>query len=208
MGLITMKRISIGWSLILALLASPLLASAQGIEGKFTAVGPLPPRKSANTVVVEEFLNFTCPHCNNFREVAKPVLEKYGKRVKLVHLPLLFRGQADAPLRLFFVAQEQGKEDVIVNALFDAAFKSNVNVYDPAVVNYLARTNGLAQAYQKDGNAAWVTQRIAAVVARANTFQVDSTPTLVLQGAMKMSPETRMEAFVSEMDGVIGQLLK
>lgn len=203
-----MKRIAIGLGLILALLASPLLALGQGIEGKFTAVGPVPPRKSANAVVVEEFLNFTCPHCNNFREVAKPVLEKYGKRVKLLHLPLLFRGQADGPLRLFFVAQEQGKEELIVNALFDAAFKSNVNIYDPAVVNYLARTNGLAEAYQKDGNAAWVTQRIAAVAARANAFKVDSTPTLVLQGAMKMSPETKMETFVNDVDGVIGQLLK
>ncbi len=183
-------------------------ASAEGIQGKFTAVGPVPAGKSAESVVIEEFLNFTCPHCNTFREAAKPLQAKYGKRMKLVHSPLLFRGQQDPPLRLFFVAQSQGKEEQIVEALFDAAFKYNVNIYDPAVVNYLARTNGLAQAYEKEGNAPWVTQRIAAVLARANSFGVDSTPTLVLQGALRMTPETKMETFLADLDGVIGQLLK
>jgi predicted DsbA family dithiol-disulfide isomerase len=203
-----MKRFPIVFLLATLLLGAPFLALAQGVQGNYTAVGPLPPRKSAETVVVEEFLNFTCPHCNNFRDVAKPVFEKYGKRVKLVHLPLLFRGQADPPVRLFFVAQAQGKEEAIVTALFDAAFKYNVNIYDPAVVNYIARTNGLAEAYAKDGNAEWVSKKIAEAVARANTFGVDSTPTLVLQSAMKMTPDARMETFVAGFDGVVGQLLK
>lgn len=208
MELTPTRRTLLALGLFAALVATPLLAMAQGIEGKFTAVGPVPARKSVDTVVVEEFLNFTCPHCNSFRDAAKPLLAKYGKRLKLIHSPLLFRGQQDPPLRLFFVAQSQGKENEIVEALFDAAFKYNVNIYDPAVVNYLARTNGLAQAYEKEGNAAWVTQRIAAVVARANTFGVDSTPTLVLQGALRMTPETRIETFLADVDGVVGELLK
>lgn len=190
------------------LLGTSLAASAQGLKGNFIPVGPVPPAKSAQTVVVEEFLNFTCPHCNNFREVSKPVFDTHGKRLKLVRMPILFRGQADPPLRLYFVAQAQGKEDLIADALFDAAFKYNVNIYDPSVVNFIARTNGLSDAFAKDGNADWVTKKIADVVAKANAFGIDSTPTLVLQGAIKMTPESRMETFVADFDGVVKQLLK
>lgn len=203
---VTRRIIWIG--LLTALAAWPALAQAQGISGNYSAVGPLPPRKSADVVVVEEFLNFTCSHCNNFREVAKPVFDKYGKRLKLVRIPLLFRGQADPPLRLFFIAQANGKEELIHDVLFDAAFKYNVNIYDPAVVSYLARTNGLAEAYARDSGADWVTRKIAEAVARANAVGVEATPTLVVQGAMKMTPQGRMELFVQGFDFVVGELLR
>lgn len=203
-----MKRILTALLFLVPFLAAPLLVQAQGITGDFTAVGPVPPRHSAETVVVEEFLNFTCPHCNHFREVSKPVFAKYGKRLKLVRMPLLFRGQTDPPLRLFFVAQAHGKEDVIADALFDAAFKYNVNIYDPAVVNYLARTNGLADDYAKQGQEDWVTKKIADVVAKAQTFGIDATPTLVVQDAIKMTPDSTMETFVDGFGSVVGQLLK
>jgi predicted DsbA family dithiol-disulfide isomerase len=198
------RRIGLG----AALVAAPLLTLAQGVSGNYSAIGPVPPRKSADVVVVEEFLNFTCPHCNSFREVAKPVFERYGKRVKLVRLPLLFRGQADPPLRLFFVAQANGKEDLIHDVLFDAAFKYNVNIYDSSVVNYLARTNGLAEAYSREGGADWVTRKIAEAAMRANTVGVEVTPTLVIQGAMKMTPQGRMDLFVLEFEGVVRELLR
>lgn len=191
-----------------ALAASPALVLAQGAGGNYSVVGPVPPRKSADVVVVEEFLNFTCPHCNSFREAAKPVFGKYGKRVKLVRIPLLFRGQADPPLRLFFVAQANGKEELIHDALFDAAFKYNVNIYDPAVVSYLARTNGLAEAYARDGASDWVTRKIAEAAVRANAAGVEATPTLIVQGAMKMTPQGRMDLFVQGFDFVVGDLLR
>jgi protein dithiol oxidoreductase (disulfide-forming) len=192
----------------LAILATTQTAHAQALIGKFTVLHDAPAPKSLDVVVVEEFLNFSCPHCNNFREVAKPVFAKYGKRVKLVWVPVLFRGQIDAPLRLFYIAREQGKEQEIEQALFEASFKAGVNVFDPQVVGYLARTHGLQDAYSKDGNAEWVTQRIADGHARADNFGVEATPTLVLQGTLRMVPEATMQEFVANLDSVLSQLLK
>lgn len=159
-------------------------------------------------MVVEEFLNFSCPHCNKFREVAKPVFEKYGKRVKLVRIPILFRGQDDAPLRLFYIGQAKGLEDRLDEALFSASFKSNVNVFDPRVVSYLARSEGIKPAYDRDSGADWVTSRIANGQARADAYGVEATPTLVLQGALRLVPETTMEEFVGNFDRMLAQLLK
>lgn len=194
----------------LIVLADVREAKAQALVGKFAAVRDAPAPKSLDVVVVEEFLNFSCPHCNHFRDVAKPVFAKYGKRVKLIWVPVLFRGQVDAPLRLFYIARNQGlpKEQEIEAALFEASFKAGVNVFDPQVVSYLARTHGLLDAYTKESPAQWVTQRIADGHARADSFGVDATPTLVLQGALRLVPDSTMEEFVANFDSLVGQLLK
>ena len=182
--------------------------SAEQLKGNFVALKATPAPHSLDTVVVEEFLNFSCPHCNKFREVAKPVFEKYGKRVKLIRIPILFRGHDDAPLRLFYIGQAKGLEDRMDEALFGASFKSNVNVFDPRVVSYLARSEGLKPAYDQDAGADWVSSRIASGQARADGYGVEATPTLVLQGSLRMVPETTMEEFVGNFDRMLAQLLK
>lgn len=205
------SRARLAWLGVLIATAALLLPGAviaQNLTGKYTVLTTAPALHSLDVVVVEEFLNFTCPHCNNFREAAKPVFAKYGKRLKLVRVPVLFRGQIDAPLRLFYIAQTKGKEDQIDQALFDAAFRNNVNVFDPQVVGYLARTNGLQADYEKDAGAGWVERRIADGHARADGFGVEATPTLVLQGSLRLVPEGTMQDFVQNFDRVVAQLLK
>src|SRR5574341_72712 len=199
-----MKRIPI--LLATALLAGASIAAAQPLEGAFTALGPVPARQSADTAVVELFINFTCPHCNDFRPVAKPVFQKYGNRIKLIRHPILFPGQADAPLRLFFVAQAHGKEEQIETALFDAAFNYGVNIYDPAVVNYLARSNDLADAYRNESGSDAVTRKIAASRTQAETYGVNSTPSIVVQRVLLVAPGRSMETFVAGFDAVVGGL--
>ncbi len=190
---------------VLLLGSVPILRAA---DQDVATVGPVPKDHSLDTVVVEEYLNFTCPHCNTFREASKPLFAKYGKRIKLVRMPVLFKGQTDPPLRLFFIAEAQGKQEMISDVLFDTAFKYNVDIYDPAVVGYLARTNGLAEAYQKDAASEWVSRRVQDVEARASTFGVNATPTVVVQGALRIVPEGPMADFIGTIDRVVGQLLK
>jgi protein-disulfide isomerase len=192
----------------LGLLMCAAFASAQPVDGPFTAVGPVPARRSAATVTVEVFINFTCPHCNDFRTMAKPVFQKHGKRLKMVLHPILFPGQGEAPLRLFFVAQAHGKGEQMETALFEAAFNYGVNIYDPAVVNYLARGNDLADAYQKEGGSEAITGKIAASRSLADKYGVNSTPSLVLQKSLLLAPDRAMSEFVAGFDGVVGKLLK
>jgi protein-disulfide isomerase len=201
-------RASLFVGLLLFATAAPNDANAQALKGKYTALTQAPPPHSADVVVVEEFLNFNCPHCNSFREAAKPVFAKYGKRLKLVRVPILFRGQIDAPLRLFYIAQAHGKEEIIDQALFEAAFQYGVNVFDPQVVSYLARTNDLQQPYEKDAAAEWVTRRIADGHVRADGFGIDATPSLVLQGSLRLVPDSSMGDFVANFDQLVAQLLK
>ncbi len=198
-------RTIFGSACLLGFLA--LQAGAQ-IEGAYESIGPIPGKHSLDTVVYEEYINFTCSHCNNFRAAALPIKEKFRDKLRIVYIPILFRGQNDAAMRLFYIAQQQGLEEQIQDALFDATFRYGVNINDPAVVSYLARSAGLGEAYASEAGADWVTQKVEAAMAKAREAGVTATPTVVLQGTVRVLPRGGMQAFVDNLDRLITQLLK
>lgn len=195
---------------MLALLLGAALASrarAQ-LDGVFETISSAPAAHSLDTVTFEEYFNFTCPHCNNFRTAAQPLKERYAKQLRIVNIPIMFRGQTDAPLRLFYIAQSLGREEEIKALIFDAAFRYGVNPYDPQVTSYLARSSGLGEVYAKELNAAWVNRKVEESMAKVEQAGVRATPTVVLQGALRLVPEAGMSQYVANLDHLIGQLLK
>ena len=192
---------------VLLLVCTALPLKAQ-IEGVFDAIGPLPAKHSVDVVVFEEYLNFTCPHCNNFRLAFEPLKARFGDRVQFQNIPILFRGQSDSILRLFYIAQRAGDEEQMKETIFDATFKYGVNINDPAIVSYLARSSGLGSAYEKDSDSEWVNQKVMDSRRRADEAGITATPTVILQGAIRVSPKGGIDVFVANLGRIIGQLLK
>ncbi|MDH5753580.1 MAG: DsbA family protein [Deltaproteobacteria bacterium] len=183
-------------------------AAAGQLKGEFDKVGNVPAVKSLDKVVFEEFFNFTCPHCNNFRKASKSMLDKHAKRLKIVNTPIIFPKQADYPLRLYYVAEKLGKGEEIKALIFNATFEYSVNVYDPATVDFIARSAGIGEEYKAQGQSDWVNRKIEDSMVRAKKYGVQATPTVVLQESMLISPSTGMTEFVNNIDALISQVLK
>ena len=171
--------------LLLLILALPV-NSAERIRGHYAVVGKVPKAHTVEKVVFEEFMNFGCPHCNNLREASIEFRKKQKDRVEFIDIPIVFRGQDDAPLRLYYVARKLGKGDQIKDELFKARFTHGVDVFDKGIVNYLARSLGLSEAFQKEKDALWVNQLIAEGELKAQQYGLTGTPTVVLQYSLKM----------------------
>jgi len=196
------------FSTILLLLFFSNFAFSNPPKGDYLEVKPPPKLNSLEIITFDEYFNFTCPHCNNFNKASIKLKEKHKTLIKINYIPVLFRNQSDFPLRLFYIAESKGKALEIKNLIFSAAFEQNVNIYDPNVVNYLARVSGLAEVYKKEGNADWVTQRIFAAQTQAEEVGVRATPTVVLAGSLLVSPKKGMNTFVANLDSLINQLAK
>ena len=170
---------------LLLILALPV-NSAERIRGHYAVVGKVPKAHTLEKVVFEEFMNFGCPHCNNLREASIEFRKQQKDRVKFIDIPIVFRGQDDAPLRLYYVARKLGKGDQIKDELFKARFTHGVDVFDKGIVNYLARSLGLSEAFQKEKDAPWVNQLLAEGELKAQQYGLTGTPTVVLQYSLKM----------------------
>ncbi len=160
--------------------------SKESIRGNYSIVGEMPTKNSLKKVTYEEFINFGCTHCNKLYKASKDFRVKYSEIIEFVDIPILFRGQNDAPLRLYFIAKKIGKGDLVKDELFKASFEHGVNVFDPGIVSFLARSLGIYKEFKKEKQQGWVKKLIENGKIKSDTYQITGTPTVVIQQAMKM----------------------
>ena len=194
--------------LICSLVMTFSVAAQESIRGHYNVVGNIPAAHSVKKVVYEEFMNFGCSHCNNLYKASRNFRKKFADKVEFIDIPIVFRGQDDSPLRLYYVAKKIGKGDLIIDELFKASFTHNVNVFDPGITNYLARSLGIHKEFQKEKDQKWVNQLIKDGERKATIYGLTGTPTIVIQYALKMDigPYGTMAGFVKKIPETIADL--
>ena len=190
-------------------LAFPVYAK-ESIRGHFEIVGPVPSVHSVKKVVFEEFMNFGCSHCNTLHNASKDFRKKFADKVEFIDIPIVFRGQDDSPLRLYYVARKIGKGKLIKDELFKASFTHGVNIFDSGITNYLARSLGMNKEFQQEKDKAWVNNLIKEGERKSAIYGVSGTPTVVIQRALKMEigPYGTMSEFIKIVPETIADLIQ
>ena len=190
-------------------LAFPVYAK-ESIRGHFEIVGSVPNVHSVKKVVFEEFMNFGCSHCNTLHNASKDFRKKFADKVEFIDIPIVFRGQDDSPLRLYYVARKIGKGKLIKDELFKASFTHGVNIFDSGIANYLARSLGMNKEFQQEKDKAWVNNLIKEGERKSAIYGVSGTPTVVIQRALKMEigPYGTMSEFIKIVPETIADLIQ
>ena len=186
------------------------VSAKESIRGHFEIVGSVTTAYSVKKVVFEEFMNFGCSHCNELHKASKDFRKKFADKVQFIDIPIVFRGQDDSPLRLYYVARKIGKGKLIKDELFKARFTHGVNVFDPGIANYLARSLGMNKEFQQEKDKAWVNKLIKEGERKSAIYRVSGTPTVVIQHALKMDigPYGTMSQFVKKVPETIADLIQ
>ena len=172
--------------LALGIIMSFSISANEKIRGHYKLVGNKPESKSIKKIVFEEFINFGCSHCNKLHKASKEFRKNFADQIEFVDIPIVFKDQDDSPLRLYYVARKIGKGDLIKDELFNASFIHGVNVFDPGVTNYLARSLGISKEFQKEKDLQWVNQLIRDGEKKSLIYGVRGTPTVIIQQTLKM----------------------
>ena len=185
------------------------VSAKESIRGHFEIVGSVPTAYSVKKVVFEEFMNFGCSHCNELHKASKDFRKKFADKVQFIDIPIVFRGQDDSPLRLYYVARKIGKGKLIKDELFKARFTHGVNVFDPGIANYLARSLGMNKEFQQEKDQAWVNNLIKEGNRKLTIYRVTGTPTVVVQNALKIDIGAygSMDEFVEKITETITDLM-
>ncbi|HEV2703750.1 MAG TPA: thiol:disulfide interchange protein DsbA/DsbL [Steroidobacteraceae bacterium] len=197
--------------LTLAASALPLVASAQTTwtEGRnYSLIVPalhtnVPPGK----VEVTEVFSYGCPHCSEFRPVIKQLKAELPPNAVFNMVPASFNPTEDWPMfqRAYVTAESLGVAERANDGIFDAIWKSGeLAVVDP-------QTNRLKSPQPTIQDAARVYNKLTGVpvdkfVAVSQSFavevkmkaddafvlhgQVDSTPTIVVNGKYRLNTES------------------
>ena len=172
--------------IILIFLIAPSLGFA-GVKGVFTVLpGPMPKAGSLKQVVVHEFFAFHCPHCHHFHAELKALKKKFGKKLKVVYVPIDWAGPD--PAKLYYIAQAKGKGMDVMDMLFDFIHEKGLgdSLYkDRFKLAYVAKLNGLMDEFKKDIDSPAITAQYNKGRELAQQKGVDSTPVLVVEGVLK-----------------------
>ena len=197
-------------SIIFGLVLGFSVSAKESIRGHFELVGSVQSAHSVKKVVFEEFMNFGCTHCNKLHKASKDFRNKFADKVQFIDIPIVFRGQNDSPLRLYYVARKIGKGKLIKEELFKASFTHGVNVFDSGITNYLARSLGMNKEFQQEKDQVWVNKLIKEGERKSEIYGVSGTPTVVIQRALKMNigPYGTMSDFVKKVPETIEDLIQ
>ena len=143
---------------------------------------------SKGIVTIEEFGDYQCPPCGNLHPIIKTLKSEYGDRLRVVfrHFPLtsIHKHALEASYAAS-AADLQGKFWEMHNLLYEnQSVWSDVGDFRPLAINYAHRLGLDIQRFTQDMDGLKVMGRVATDEQRANSLNVNSTPTVFIDGRL------------------------
>lgn len=188
----------------------PWVASAQGTwtEGKnYFLITPALQTSVPGKVEVSEVFSYACPHCSEYRPVIKKLKAALPPNAVFVMRPASFNPAEDWPMfqRAYVTAEVLGVAEQANDGIFDAIWKSGeLAVVDPKtnrIKSPLPSIQDAARIYNKltgvpvdkfvaVSQSFAVEVKMKAVDAYVLHGQVDSTPTIIVNGKYRLNTES------------------
>jgi thiol:disulfide interchange protein DsbA len=192
---IRMKRRDFSAGLTAATLGLAMLdgARAQGapVEGKqYLKLGkPVPIAPNGGKIDVVEFFSYECPHCNEF----EPTLEAWVKRlpsdVNFHRFPVPFLPNYENFQHLYYTLETLNLVDAMQAKVFNAVHIEHRRLDKPDDIAAFATRSGLdAAKFMGVFNSFAVQVKVRQANQQRDAFNVNSIPTLAVQGLFTTSP--------------------
>ncbi|EIL93875.1 MULTISPECIES: thiol:disulfide interchange protein DsbA/DsbL [Rhodanobacter] len=186
-------------SRVLILLAGLLLATActakSGAVDPYTdgteyVTLPAPHQRysSEGKVEVVEVFSYGCIHCAHFAPVADALARQFPKGVEFKLVPAPFSAEWVPFARAFYAAKQLGVLDRTHLALFQAKFEQHypINSMDE-LADFYARAGVDRAAFMRAATSTQTTDQMKSDLALIQKWQVDGTPTIVINGKYRVA---------------------
>jgi thiol:disulfide interchange protein DsbA len=140
-------------------------------------------------VVVTEVFSYACPHCADFQPYANELKSKLPKGAKFELLPAVFNAMWEPYARGFYTAQAMGLVDKTHQALFDAIHRDHEplrTIQDLANLFY-ANYGASPGEFLSTATSFVIEGELAAGNQKVREWQVDATPTLIIDGKYRVT---------------------
>jgi thiol:disulfide interchange protein DsbA len=184
-------------SLRFALVAASLVASTafasptnpqNGVEYT-TLSSPQPVQAVGKKVEVVEFFAYHCPACYALEPGLNEWARKNADKVTLRRIHLPFQGPADPEAHLFLTLEAMGKEAEMHAKIFNAVHVQRIRLTkDDQIIDWVAK-NGIDKAkFMETWNSFGVMTKLRRLPQVTTSYQVNGTPTLIVDGKYQTSP--------------------
>lgn len=163
-----------------------ILAADLPFPGRYQLTGDPAKLLRGEKILVEDFLSPLCPNCYLYHKNAKPLGDDVETKLFYVFAP----DHGERTVRLLMIARDQGAEveRKTLAALFAARFEQQVNTEDEDVLDAIAGSLGLGEAWAAKKNAPETDKKMKDMAATVAAREVERTPRVMVQGVVQISP--------------------
>jgi len=195
-------------------------SSSNDLKGKVPTAGKFGTMNKPSTyepgkVKITEFLKFNCPHCYAFNSQLQAINKTYGDKLEITYKPMLWKSVKgdlafEKSIEAYILAERMGKGEEMKDALFKAMFVENRDITSELQLGDLGKSVGLGDEFVtalKNGDAK---DEADANIKLSESFQVDETPTIIINGNFKVTPSMTNEdttLMANNLDTIIKSLL-
>ena len=180
---------------------------------RYKVVGDLEAAKKIRPMEIEKFFNYSCGHCYTFLQGEDALTRRFGDSIYLKRTPIFWGKQTPFASMAYYHALNHNKGEKVNRAIFDAHFAHSLDPFDPAVLNQILLEHGLAVTI--DGKP-WnqspeLQERVRAGMNAAEKLDIHETPTIVINGAIKVMPDHTdgdMDKMLKRVEEIILELSK
>jgi thiol:disulfide interchange protein DsbA len=164
------------------------------------------PREGAGKIAVLEFFSYGCNHCNDFH----PIISKWAARqpayVAFQRVPVAWNATWASLARFYYALQVSGELASLDNKIFDAIHKQRLKLYtEKTILDWYAKQGGNREKLGELMKSFSVTSKVNQSEKLRQSAQVESVPSVVVDGAYKMQGAT-YEGLLENTERLIAQI--
>ncbi|KAB2946624.1 MAG: periplasmic protein disulfide isomerase I [Candidatus Methanoperedens nitroreducens] len=153
-------------------------------------------------VKIMEFMKFDCSHCYDLHKEMPQLLKKYGDKVEIKYISIVFPKQSTKSIEAYTIAEQMGKGEEMRDALFKAKFEQGMEVMESNIaLETVAASIGLGTEFNQKLESGAAKNAANENLNLMKEYNVEGTPTVIVNGNLMVVPT------VTNLDTVIGSLL-
>ena len=176
---------------IAALVAAPLIASAQGVKAQYSELNPPQPIDTdGKKIEVVEFFWYGCPHCYNL----EPLIESWSKKlppdVEFRRIPAVFNERWAHDAAIYYTFEVLGVLPKLHRPFFDAIHRDRLRTDDPQAMTEWLQKHGVEPKKFFDTMKSFGVQSKTRRAAQLSVaYKIDGTPAMAVQGRYTVSAD-------------------
>ena len=162
--------------------------------------------ESGKKIEVLEFFSYGCPHCADLEPILQGWLKTIPADVQFRRVPVMYQDRWVALAKIFYTLEALGEESRLSPDVFAALHARGLNLWQDKTFFDWAAGQGLDRKKVEDMyNSFAISGKINRARAAAQTYQVQSVPTVVVDGKFVTNKVGSHRAMPATIDALIAK---
>ncbi len=140
-------------------------------------------QSESKDIIIYEFFWYGCPHCFNLEPTIDRIEADLDTDAKIVKVPVALRDSWTPHAKLYYALSQMNEIDDLHNLIFEEIHIENNRLdTEEAMIEFLSKSEINTEIFSEKYNSYGTEARVKKGSNLARKFQIDSVPTLVVNG--------------------------